>query len=176
MKLTQSKLRKIATAATQRNIEIYYPLLAEYMARYNITDILCEAAFLAQIIHESGSFQYTLELASGKAYEGRADLGNIQPGDGVRFKGRGLIQITGRSNYKQISEALGIDFVSNPELLEQPRYAALSACWWWHSRNLNRFAVHGKFREITKVINGGYNGQPDREKWYNLALKVLDNE
>lgn len=171
--VTKDQLRAIATYATQKNIDIYHPLLVTYMQRYNITGAMCEAAFLAQIIHESGSFRYTKELADGLAYEGRNDLGNINPGDGVRFKGRGLIQITGRANYRQISDALGIDFVSKPELLEQPTYAALSACWWWHSRNLNRFAVNGKFREITKIINGGYNGQADREKWYNLALKVL---
>lgn len=171
--LTEEKLRKIATAATSRNITTYYPLLRDFMTRYAITGTLCEAAFLAQIIHESGSFAYTRELASGEAYEGRADLGNNQPGDGLRFKGRGLIQITGRNNYKQISTALGTDFVASPALLEKPDYATLSACWWWSSRGLNRLATAGEFKKITKVINGGYNGFADREKWYKKALEIL---
>ena len=72
------------------------------------------------MIHESGSFRYTKEIASGKAYEWRKDLGNVQAGDGVRFKGRGLIQLTGRANYALASNALGVDFVSRPELIEQP--------------------------------------------------------
>jgi len=80
---------------------------------------------------------YNKEIASGAAYEYRKDLGNIYPGDGVKFKGRGLIQITGRSNYTAAAKALGIDCINHPELLEQPEWAVKSACWWWENKGLN---------------------------------------
>lgn len=179
--MTKEELRKIAKYATQKNIDAFYPYLEKYMKEYDIIGRLRESAFIAQIIHESGSFKYVRELASGEAYEGRKDLGNTQPGDGVKFKGRGLIQITGRSNYTQISKEFGIDFVNNPILLESPEWATKSACWWWNSRNLNKIADQWdstnnndvNFRKITKIINGGYNGYADRKKFYDLALNVL---
>ena len=93
--------------------------------------------FCAQVAHESCGLLYTKELASGKAYEGRTDLGNTQKGDGVRFKGRGYIQITGRANYTALAKDLKIDCVNHPELLEQPQYALLSALWFWKKRGLN---------------------------------------
>ena len=93
--------------------------------------------FIAQIGHESGQLKYSEEIASGKAYEGRKDLGNTQQGDGVKFKGRGLIQITGRFNYIQLSKDLGEDFIKNPELLSTPKYAVQSACWFWNKNKLN---------------------------------------
>jgi putative chitinase len=171
--MTAEQLKQIATHATQANIATYAPILNRYMHKYNICGKLREAAFMATIIHESGSFKYVREIASGSAYEGRRDLGNVHKGDGVRFRGRGLLQITGRANYKQVSDALGVDFIANPELLEQPEYAAESACWWWSNRGLNRLADAGKFKEITRAVNGGYNGLADREKWYKKALEVL---
>jgi putative chitinase len=171
--MTNEQLRQIATYATLVNINTYAPLLNRYMHNYNICGKLREAAFLATVIHESGSFRYTKEIASGKAYEWRKDLGNVQAGDGVRFKGRGLIQLTGRTNYEKASKALGIDFVSNPQLLEQPRYATQVSCWWWADKGLNEIADTGDFRRITRVVNGGYTGLADRNKWYNLALKIL---
>lgn len=171
--MLKEELKKIAKYATPRNIELFYPHLCKYMKEYEIVGRLREAAFIAQIIHESGSFRYVKELASGEAYEGRKDLGNIYPGDGVKYKGRGLIQITGRSNYTQISNAFGVDFVNNPELLEQPEWAVKSACWWWDSRNLNQYADKEDFRRITKIINGGYNGWDHRKEVYDLALKIL---
>lgn len=171
--MTTNELKQIATFATDANILLYVPILDKYMKMYSITGKMREAAFISQILHESGSFKYTKEIASGQAYEGRKDLGNTQQGDGVRFKGRGLIQITGRHNYEAMSKALGIDFVSKPELVEQPEYAVWTACRWWWEKGLNRLADGGKFIEITKVINGGTNGLADRQKWYNNALKVL---
>jgi putative chitinase len=171
--MTNEQLRQIATRATLVSINTYAPLLNRYMHNYNICGKLREAAFLATVIHESGSFRYTKEIASGKAYEGRKDLGNIYKGDGVKFRGRGLIQLTGRSNYERASKALGVDFVSNPQLLEQPRYATQVSCWWWADKGLNEIADTGDFRRITRVVNGGYTGLADRNKWYNLALKIL---
>jgi putative chitinase len=132
-----------------------------------------QAAFLAQIAHESGSLRYVREIASGAAYEGRADLGNTEPGDGVRFKGRGLIQITGRANYQACGDALGLDLIAAPVLLEQPDNACRSAGWFWQSRGLNELADAGQFERITKRINGGLNGQADRLAYFNRALEVL---
>lgn len=124
------------------------------------------AAFLAQIGHESGRLRYVREIWGPtpvqERYEGRADLGNTQPGDGKRFMGRGLIQITGRANYAQISDALGEDFVRFPGLLERPEFAARSAGWFWASRGLNELADAGDHRRITRRINGGLNGLEDR--------------
>lgn len=179
--MTKEELRQIAKYATNNNIDKFYPHLKKFMSEYEIIGRLRESAFIAQIIHESGSFKYVRELASGKAYEGRKDLGNTQPGDGQKFRGRGLIQITGRFNYTEISEELNIDFINNPELLEQPEWATKSACWWWNKRKLNNIADQWNptnnndinFRRITKIINGGYNGYKDRKAHYDLALKIL---
>lgn len=137
-----------------------------------------QAAFLAQIGHESGSLVYVKELGGDNyfaKYDGRADLGNTQPGDGAKFAGRGLIQITGRANYAKASKALFGDdrLLKNPELLEHPEWAAKSATWYWTTRNLNALADQDRFTDITKAINGGTNGLEDRKKRYRLALSVL---
>ena len=171
--MTTEQLRNIANYATLVNINTYTPLLNRYMHNYNICGKLRESAFIATIIHESGSFRYTKEIASGKAYEWRKDLGNVQAGDGERFKGRGLIQLTGRTNYTLASNALGIDFVNHPELLEQPEFATMVSCWWWKMKGLNEVADTGDFRKVTRIVNGGYTGLADREFWYNKAMKVL---
>lgn len=164
--------------------------------RFEINTPIRQLCFLAQVGHESGGLFYTEELASGKAYEGRMDLGNTVPGDGVRFKGRGLIQITGRSNYGALSHALGVDFIGEPYLLggknvnkcspDQLRYAALSAGWYWQSRNLNALADlidinrpidQGKnlehYKKITIRINGGYNGLADRLHRFKCGQKYF---
>ena len=148
-----------------------YLYLIEGMTRYGINTIKRQNHFIAQLAHESGEFRYMQELASGSAYEGRTDLGNVEIGDGVTFKGRGLIQLTGRANYAAISKALGIDFVSNPELLETPKYATLSACWFWNSRGLNALADADNFLAITKKINGSTNGLTQRELYLDRAEK-----
>ena len=136
--LTNEQLKAIMPSSTEENRQKYLPFLNKYMGEYGIDTPHRQAQFLAQIGHESVQLRYSREIASGAAYEGRKDLGNTELGDGVRFKGRGLIQITGRSNYKQISDEWGIDFISNPELLEQPEYAVKSACWWYKKNVLNK--------------------------------------
>lgn len=172
--LDENSLKKILPCSTPKIRSIYLPLLIKYMTQYEINTKLRISAFIAQIGHESGSLVYTKELASGDAYEGRKDLGNVQKGDGRKYKGRGLIQITGRNNYSSISSAFGIDFLSNPELLEQPEYAVKSACWWWKTHGLNELSDRGEFLKITKVINGGTNGLLDRQSIYNRALTNLN--
>lgn len=171
--MNRQELKKIAPYASAKNISLYTPLLNKYMGRYGINTQARKAAFLATILHESGSLTYTEEIASGIAYEGRKDLGNSEAGDGKKFKGRGLIQITGRHNYSIASAALGIDFIKNPELLSEPDNATWVSCWWWQSKGLNELADKGDFRRITRVVNGGYNGWTDRLNFYNRAKDVL---
>ena len=128
--MTKENLRKILIHATAANIEKFYQPLVDTMEKFEINTPKREAAFIAQLAHESGSFKYVKEIASGSAYEGRKDLGNTEPGDGVKFKGRGLIQLTGRANYKKASEYFKEDFITKPELIETPKYATLIAGWY----------------------------------------------
>ena len=150
--------------------------LNDAMFEFGITSGERMAAFLAQIAHESGELRYVRELATGSAYEGRADLGNTEPGDGIKFRGRGLIQLTGRFNVQAISDFFGIDFVDDPSLLETPEWACRSAGWFWGMNKLNILADHNDeehFKLITKRINGGLNGWADRLKYWNRARRVL---
>ena len=98
------------------------------------------AAFMAQLAHESGEYRYMEELADGRAYEGRSDLGNTEPGDGVKFKGHGPIQITGRANHAACGAALGLDLIGSPKLIATPEHGTRSAVWFWNSRNLSPLA------------------------------------
>ena len=171
--INAKQLAIIAIFAKESLVTTYAPLLSKYMCEYEINNLYRKSAFLATIIHESGSFNYTKEIASGMAYEGRKNLGNIYSGDGVRYKGRGLIQITGRTNYQLVSDAFGVDFIANPELLEQPEWATAVSAFWWQNAGLNEIADTKDFRRVTRRVNGGYNGMSDRQKWYDRALKVL---
>jgi predicted chitinase len=142
----------------------------------SINTCLRQAAFLAQLAHESGQLVYMEELASGADYEGRKDLGNTQPGDGKRFKGRGPIQLTGRANYRAAGQALGLDLEANPEQVKTPYVGFRTSVWFWTTRKLNDLADQGtleSFRKITKAINGGTNGQADREKYWATAKNAL---
>lgn len=121
------------------------------------------AHFMAQLIHESGSFRYMEEIASGAKYEGRADLGNTQPGDGVRYKGRGPIQVTGRANYREYGRDLGIDFERHQTLPAIPSIGLQVACAYWSNKGLNTFADRDDILTITKRINGGLTGIEDRK-------------
>ena len=119
--------------------------------------------FLAQLAHESGNFRYMEEIASGAAYEGRKDLGNVMAGDGKRFKGRGPIQLTGRANYRKYGQQLGIDFENNPTIVAIPSVGLLVACKFWFDNGLNELADKDDVVSITKRINGGTNGLADRK-------------
>ena len=174
MSLTPLQLQKIMPYAGKRSAKFLEPLNLA-MWEFGIDTPMRQAAFLAQIAHESGSLKYVREIASGDAYEGRRDLGNTEPGDGVRFRGRGLIQITGRTNYRACSLGLFGDerLLETPELLEETVAACRSAGWFWKTMNLNALADIGAFRPITKAINGGYNGYDDRLAYYERAKAVL---
>jgi putative chitinase len=171
--VTAEQLKEIMPFARRSKIAVFIGPLNRAMQRYNIITEPRMAMFLAQIAHESGSLNYVRELASGEAYEGREDLGNIREGDGPRYRGRGLIQITGRANYRTCGNALGVDFETWPERLEEPEFAALSAGWFWDSRKLNDLADKGLFKRITQRINGGTNGWEDRLAYYERAKRAL---
>lgn len=161
--------------------EIYLMPLNHAMAEFDIVNAKRAAAFLAQVAHESGQLRYVRELADGEAYDtGRLAerLGNTpeDDGDGPKYRGRGLIQVTGLANMRECSIALFGDesrLVDHPEILELPEYAARSAGWFWKSRGLNELADEGRFTVITRRINGGVNGMHDRLVAWDRAQAVL---
>lgn len=137
---------------------------ARWFAEYGIMDSPLRLAHLmAQLMHESGSFRYMEELASGQAYEGRADLGNTQPGDGMRYKGRGPGQLTGRANYRAFGRRIGIDLERHPTLAAIPSIGLHLALEYWKDRGLNMLADANDIEGITRRINGGLNGLADRK-------------
>lgn len=137
IKLDDKLLKELLPQSTRDNRVKYLPYLVELLPKYGIDSWERIAAFISNVGVESLHLKYCEEIASGQAYEGREDLGNTQKGDGVRYKGRGLIQVTGRDNYKKVGKDLGVDFISNPQLLSTPRYAVESACWYWKTKKLN---------------------------------------
>jgi len=172
----------------QRQVQKIISFVRRYYPWFNdaLSDILedkkgnsqCNiiAAFAAQLGHESVDLSTFEEFASGEAYEGRCkQLGNCYPGDGVKYKGRGAIQITGRSNYEKVSLYLDEDFVNKPDLLVMPSYGFKASVWYWVKNNLNQYCT-GKlndFIELTKKINGGINGLEDRINKWNRAKNAL---
>lgn len=166
------------TGASIERAQSFQPHLEAAMEEFEINTVPRQAAFLAQIGHESGGLHYTKEIwgptPTQERYEGRADLGNTQPGDGSKFRGRGLIQMTGRANYDKVGDALGLPLIDHPELLETPANAARSAAWFWQSHGLNELADAGEFERITRRINGGLNGQEDRLALWDRAQEVLN--
>jgi len=174
--ITREQLLEIMPLAGAR-AEMFLGALNAAMAEFLITSPMRQAAFLAQIAHESGQLRYVRELwgptPAQSRYEGRADLGNVQDGDGYLFRGRGLIQVTGRSNYRATGIALGIDLETNPQALERKDLACRSAAWFWQSHQLNELADQRLFGSITRRINGGLNGQAERLALYETALEVM---
>mgnify|MGYP000435029397 CR=1 FL=1 len=173
MLLTKDQLQNVYREAPASRIQLFIDPINEVLEKYQINTALRCQMFLAQIGHESGQLRYTEELASGVAYEGRRDLGNTQTGDGVKYKGRGLIQITGRSNYALCSLALDLPLLERPELLAQPQWAALSAGWYWNNYNLNSYCDRNDFEGLTKRINGGLNGYADRVMLFKRAIEAF---
>ena len=182
MKITPDLLAR-ATGSSPEAAETFAPHLDAACAAYGISDTPERlAAFVAQIGHESGSLRYVREIASGEAYEGRESLGNTQPGDGPRYRGRGLIQVTGRRNYRAAAERLrrfdAPDFEDSPESLEEPRWAVYSAADYWDANGLNELADAGMFDVVSNLINTGRrdrvaNGTEDRKRRHMLAKQAL---
>ena len=200
MPITAQQLLQILPNASQV-AGIFVPVLNTAMNRYQIVGTKRIAAFIAQVGHESCQLtrlvenlnysadalrktwpsRFSMELAitvarkpeqiANIAYGNR--MGNTAPGDGWKYRGRGLIQITGKDNYRACGEALGLDLMAHPELLEKPQHACMSAAWFWATNGLNTLADAGKFDAITQRINGGQTGAADRQALYARALKVL---
>ena len=180
---------------------VFVPVLNTAMNRFHISGVNRIAAFVAQVGHESGQLTRLVENlnysadALRKTWPSRFDanlasavarkpeqianiaygnrMGNAAPGDGWKYRGRGLIQITGKNNYRACGEALGLGLIAQPDLLEKPQHACMSAAWFWATNGLNTLADAGKFDAITQRINGGQNGSADRQALYARALKVL---
>ena len=147
------------------------------MEEFGIDTPRRQAAFLPNVGHESGGLKWLVELwgptIAQQRYEGRRDLGNVQIGDGFKFRGRGLLQTTGRANYAALSEHLGIDYLTDPDRLAQPADACRSAGYFWQSHNLNQYADVGDFLTVVKRINGGYNGLSERQMLWADAKQAL---
>lgn len=147
--------------------------LQSILGAYGIDTCLRIAHFMAQVTHECAGFRTTEEYASGEAYEGRSDLGNDQPGDGVRFKGRGLIQLTGRHNYGRYGQKLGLDLIARPRIAAQPSTSLKIACEYWTDHEINAAADRDDLIGATRLVNGGRNGLGDRRKYLRLAKTAL---
>lgn len=185
--LTYELLEECVPHASDGDLKRFIKPLNAAMEKYKINNYLRQAAFLAQIAHESGSFHYLSEIASGKAYEGRKDLGNTLPEaieaaekakttPGRFYKGHGLIQITGYYNHKLCGEALGLDLINEPYLLLMPEHAAASAAWFWETHDCNQWADLDNILKITRIINGGTNGLSQRTEFYERNKKILLRE
>jgi putative chitinase len=175
--LTEAQLQGTMRQARAATVARYLQPLRNSMAKHEITGALRVAHFLAQVAQESGQLAFTEELASGDAYEGRAELGNTQAGDGPRFKGRGLLQITGRAAYTAFAK-----YMDQPALLTDAgarsvatdaSLAVESAAWFWSTHKLNQFADADNILAITRAINGGLNGLVGREKFLMQAKAAL---
>lgn len=202
--LTKEQVKKILTAASDANIDKYLPFLNETFKEFNIDTPLRVAAFIAQTGHESGQFATVEENLNysanallrvfskyfptpGKAdlyarkpvsignlvYANRMGNGDEASGDGYRYRGRGLIQITGKNNY--VDFFLYAKVPQNPDYLTTPKGACQSAGWFWWKNQLNTWADKGDIKELTRRINGGYNGLEERTNFYNRAVGVLNN-
>lgn len=207
MPITEQQLLQIMPKARPL-VGAFLPALNRAMVRWRINSLVRQAAFLAQVGHESSQLRnlvenlnystdalvrtwpsrFTDKTAPGYArqpekiannvYGGRMGNGPESSGDGWRFRGRGLLQVTGRSNYRETGAGLGLPLEDEPELLEQAEHAAQSAAWWWAKRGLNEMADAGRIRDIGSIINTGQpgktpNGAAERQALYDLALKVL---
>lgn len=168
----------LASLSTKENPKLIGPLadaMNEFLPQYEITTEKRVEHFLAQACHESDGFKTLTEYASGDAYDTRTDLGNTakKDGDGRKYKGRGLLQTTGKTNYEAAGKAMGLDLIKSPELLAEPRNAVWAACIYWKSRRLNALADKDDLRAITKKINGGYNGLADRQRYLDRARPLI---
>jgi|GEM_PF-2230088 len=176
MKPITAKL--LASLSTKEKPELMAPLAAamnEFFPQYDITTEKRQEHFLAQALHEADGFRTLQEYASGNAYDTRTDLGNTaaKDGDGRKYKGRGIFQTTGRTNYAAAGKVMGLNLIANPTLLATPRYAVWSACIYWQSRKLNALADADNVKLITKKINGGYNGLADRIKYLEKCRAAI---
>ena len=167
----------VCTGATAVRAEKFAPYVTAAMDEFGIDTPARQAAFLAQVGHESGGLKWLVELwgptPQQQRYEGRADLGNLHPGDGFKYRGRGLIQTTGRANYVRTGNALGLEIEAFPDLLAEPGLASRSAACFWQAHGLNVYADKQDFVGLTRRINGGTNGLAERQALWAKAKREL---
>jgi putative chitinase len=176
MTIQVEDLRAIAPSARGGLVGPLAEALTKYLPRYEIDTPLRQAHFLAQAAHETAGLT-TLEELGGpsyfKRYDGRKDLGNVQAGDGYRFRGRGIFQITGRINYEAYGKRLRKDLVNDPEEAADPETSVRIACEYWKAKGLNGWADRDDVEHITRRINGGTNGLSSRKAYLAKAKRVL---
>lgn len=177
MEIIASHIREMSRTAAQRIVQGIVDN-QRFIAQGGIDTPLRLCHFMAQLAHESAHFGVTREFASGAAYEGRRDLGNVRPGDGRRYRGRGLIQTTGRANYAEARDDIrriipgAPDFEDDPVKLEEFPWALLSGISYWRRRNINRHADRDDVEAVTRAINGGQNGLDDRKRYLRTAKAI----
>lgn len=176
MQISLEQLQQCVPLCPPALLAQYYPYISSALAEFEINTAPRIEAWIAEVEWECNSFRELTEASDGKAYEGRASLGNTEPGDGPKFIGRGAIQLTGRANYAKASAALGVDLVNQPELAATPPVAFRAACWFWQSHGLNELAdedTQDAFDTITRRINGGLSGKPYRDHNWLHCKAVL---
>jgi len=180
--MTPEQLKQIVPTCSDKLIDLYSPFIDSCMKEFEINTPLRQAAFIAQIAHETGAFKYLREIwgptPQQLKYENSVrlanQLGNTQKGDGFKFIGRGAIMITGRANYERYGKLLGVDLITHPELAESQVFAFRIAGLFWKTKGLNEMADRKEFEQITRRVNGGLNGQAERLSYYEKAKKVLN--
>lgn len=171
--ITKEMIKAIAPNSKNEVVDPLVKYLNIHLPKYDVTTYLRVCHFIAQAAHESASFRTLEEYADGSAYEGRRDLGNVNKGDGKRYKGRGIFQLTGRANYRDMGKKLGLDLEGNPDLAKSPEVSVLTALEYWKSRGLSAFADKDDVTTITRRINGGLNGFDDRKRYLAKAKTVV---
>lgn len=171
--VTKDQLKQLAPQANDGIIADVSKYLGTYLEKYEVNTPLRLAHFIAQCAHESDGFHTLEEYASGAGYEGRKDLGNVNKGDGVRYKGRGMIQLTGRANYRQYGNAIGVDLENHPELAATGQISVQTALEYWKVKGLNTYADRDDIDTITRRINGGTNGLASRIAYLAKAKKIF---
>lgn len=175
MRITETQIRRVMPNAQNERVKEFVKSFNEWCDTFGITTPIRVAMYVAQVAHETGELKWLEEIASGKQYEGRKDLGNTQPGDGVRFKGRGYLQCTGRRNYQSYKDSgycVG-DLMAHPEWLSKQPGCQKASMWFWKKNNLNRWADADDAVGLSKRINGGTNGMAQRLYYTRVAKKVF---
>ena len=161
--------------AMDERVKEFVKSFNDYSEQFGINTPLRAAHYIAQVAHETGELKWLEEIASGQQYEGRKDLGNVEPGDGKRFKGRGYLQTTGRANYQAYQDSgycVG-DLMSHPDWLNKQPGCQKASMFFWKKNGLNKYADADDCRGVTKKINGGYNGYSQRAYYTRVAKKVF---
>lgn len=175
--VTADLLKSIAPQA--KAPELWAPALQAAAVKYSIADTPQRLAmWLAQGAHETMGFSHFREIwgptPAQERYEGRKDLGNIEAGDGFKYRGRGIFQLTGRANYAKYGQALGVDLAASPERAEEPEIASEIAGLYWKEHDCNWLADNDSYENITRKINGGLNGWPDRVHWLKRINRIFN--